>query len=261
MLINTVILFMHYALPIFVLLGFLFVQVKLSLHLQFSAVLIGLIVALGFISQVDRVGAWLDGAGLEWFFFSLHLCLYSGVLLLANALLNRSIKGKNLAPVRLAVLLVIIMIVTKGSNFLLYFNGYLNQVNALQSLLVGTFVGLGICLSIAILLYFSMEWLGRHFGRIAPLTALLVFVAGQLANASNLLVQVDVLPATSVLWNSQWWLDDASEYGHLCNVLFGYVARPTALHMSVFIISILCPLVIQVWRLRHVKPLQRGVQQ
>jgi high-affinity iron transporter len=261
MLINTVILFMLYALPIFVLLGFLFVQVKLSLSLQFSAVLVGLLTALAFISQVDSLGAWLDGAGLEWIFFSLHLLLYGGVLLLAYGLLNRPSKDKWLKPIRLAVLLVIVMIVTKGSNFLLYFNGYLNQVNAVQSLLVGTFVGLGICLSIAILLYFSMEWLGRHFGRIAPLTALLVFVAGQLANASNLLVQVDVLPTTSVLWNSQWWLDDESEYGHLCNVLFGYVARPTTLHMSVFVISILCPLVIQVWRLRHVKPIQRGVQQ
>lgn len=251
MLINTVILFIRDALPIFVLLAFLLAQIRLSKPLLITSIFVGLMLAILFIQLVDELGSMFDGTGLELSLFSLHLCLYLLVLALGYNMLSASANQLYAANIALAAIMTII--ITKGSNFLLYFNGHLNQLDALQSMSIGMFLGLGICLSLTVLLYFFMVWLKGRFGIVAPWIVLLVFVSGQLMNALNLLIQVDILPAASPIWNSQWLLDDESEYGHLLNVLFGYVESPSILQISLYTLFIFGPLIpyFRAWFFTH----------
>jgi high-affinity iron transporter len=242
MLINTVILFLHDALPIFVLLGITLAQVSISKRLILSAFIMGLICSLTFIQKVDVLGGLFAGTGLELSLWTLHFLLYSFVLLFGFALFIRPNSWLNREKNWLVLSLFVIIIVAKGTNFLLYFNGFLNQQNALQSMLIGTLLGLGICLSLAILLYFFIAWLKSKFGSFASWVFLLIFAAGQLINSFSLLVQVDLIAESSPIWNSQWLVDNESEYGHLLNVLFGYIAAPTLLQMSAYLVLILFPM-------------------
>lgn len=242
MLINTVILFLRDALPIFVLLAFLLAQVQLKKRTLISTLGLGILLALLFIQLVNTLGNLFEGTGLEMSLFALHFSLYAMGLLLGYFIFhpttnNRMAKG-------IVCFAIVVMIIAKGSNFLLYFNGHLNKLDALQAMSVGTLLGLGICLSLAILLYFFMLGLKQHFGPVAPWTVLLVFVSGQLVNAMNLLVQVDLLPALAPAWDSQWLLDEESEYGHLFNVLVGYLATPSYLQLGAYFVLIVCPVLL-----------------
>jgi high-affinity iron transporter len=258
MLINTVILFLRDALPIFVLLGLLLAQVRLPKSILVSALLMGFLLSLIFIQQVDSLGMLFDGAGLEISLWILHVLLYLNVLLLGYAVLIGRV-GR-FTPVWWGASLIVIMMIAKGTNFLLYFNGFLNQIDALQSMTIGTLLGLGICLSLAILLFFFTMGLKSRFGAIAAWIVLLIFASGQLMNSLHLLVQVDLLHGSGPIWNSQWLIDDESEYGHLFNVLFGYVAAPNLLQIGVFTTAIVVPLV-QYWRVCVLLPATRGISQ
>ena len=258
MLINTVILFLRDALPIFVLLGLLLAQVRLTIPFLVGALSLGFVLSLIFIQQVDSLGMLFDGAGLEITLWIMHVLLYVNVLLLGYVWLGG--QRKRLNPAWLAGGLIVIIFIAKGSNFMLYFNGFLNQFDALQAMSLGTLLGLGICLSLAILLFFFMQALSSRFGNIAPWVVLLIFASGQLMNSLHLLVQVDLLPASAAIWNSEWLIDDESEYGHLLNVLFGYVAAPTILQISVFSAAICVPL-LQFWRVSVLLPASRGINQ
>jgi high-affinity iron transporter len=261
MLINTVILFLRDALPLFVLLGMLIGQVAVTKSLLFGALLLGFFCSLVFIQQVGVLGELFAGTGLEVSLWALHFLLYGGVLLLGFGLFIRPASYLNHHQSWLVLVLLVIIIVAKGTNFLLYFNGFLNQQNALQSMLIGTLLGLGICLSLAILLYFFTVWLKRQFGPFASWAILLIFITGQLTNSLNLLVQVDVIPEGVPLWNSQWLVDNESEYGHLLNVLFGYIATPTALQVSLYISLIFLPLLTRYLWLKFIAHTDRGENQ
>ena len=239
MLINTVILFLRDALPIFILLAILIAQVRISSKYLTFALGAGLLLAMLFILQIDTLSEMFDGAGIELTLWLLHLLFYCNVVWLAAVTLRP--QSSQRYRICLAIALMLVIIVAKGSNFLLYLHGYLNQINALQSLFLGTLLGLGICLSVAVLLYFFVAWLRTRFGVLAASTALLIFAAGQLSNALNLLIQVDLLPNTAVVWDSGWLVDDQSEYGYLFNVLIGYVATPSYLQLSVFVVAITVP--------------------
>ena len=96
MLINTVILFLRDALPIFVLLGLLLAQVSMSKTILVSALLVGFLCSLVFIQQVDSLGMLFDGAGLEITLWGLHVLLYINVLLLGYALLGKRVGSSSL---------------------------------------------------------------------------------------------------------------------------------------------------------------------
>ncbi|MGO4893019.1 hypothetical protein [Flavobacterium sp. W21_SRS_FM6] len=261
MLINTVILFLRDALPIFVLIGLLLGQVQLSKRVFIGSLFAGLACSLIFIQQVDVLGEMFAGTGLEITLWCLHFFIYCLVVLLGVSPLLFSSHDISRVNQIMACGLLVLIIVAKGTNFLLYFNGYLNQQNALQSMLIGTLLGLGICLSLAILLYFFTHWLNRKNGVFAPWLVLLVFATGQLVNAINLLVQVDVISDAAPIWNTQWLVDNESEYGHLLNVLIGYAATPTTLQIGLYLPLIIFPIIARYWWNRIATQTHRGESQ
>jgi high-affinity iron transporter len=245
-LINTVILFLRDALPIFVLIVYLYVHLPASKLWLLLCFLAGTLLSLIYINQIHVIGQWFDGKGIELSLWLSQLLVYLLTLGLAYGLSHAHSSNKNIMY-GVAGLMVSLTLVSKGSNFILYFDGYLNQSNVLQSMLLGTFLGLGICLSLATLLYLAAQWLKQQLGPWATWSLILVYVTGQLVNALPLLAQVDLIDASATAWSSQNFVKNEFELGHLFNVLFGYQAAPSITQVFVYVLALLIPLVIFYW--------------
>lgn len=187
MLINTVILFLRDALPILVLLAYLYAHLTTSRTWLLICLVASAILSLIYINQIQTIGQWFGGIGIELSLWFSQLLVYLLALVLACGLTFPKCSNRYFAY-WFAGLMVSLTIVFKGSNFILYFEGYLHQSNVLQPMLLGTFLGLGICLSLAILLYLAARWLKQRFGLWATWLLVLIYVTGQLVNALPLLV-------------------------------------------------------------------------
>jgi high-affinity iron transporter len=241
MLINTFILFLRDALPLFVLLSLLFVLLVPSIQWLLPAVLLGLFGCLLFINQIDLISNLFNGAGMELALFFCHFLVYLNVWVLGY--LHFSGKAKPSISWRLASgTMVTVTLLINGTNFLVYFNGFWSQANAPQAMLLGTLLGLGICSSLAILLHFSMLWLSERWGEKVIVIMLLFFSVGQFADAVSLLVQVDWLNHSAKLWDSSWLISDQSEFGHFFTALFGYSDSPSVNFVSVYSTALLLPI-------------------
>ncbi|WP_299074993.1 hypothetical protein [uncultured Paraglaciecola sp.] len=246
MLINTVILFLRDALPIFVLVVYLYAHLpesKLWLGLSFVA---GALLSLVYVNQIHAIGQWFDDKGIELSLWMSHVFVYLLTLILAYQLSRYHVSNKH-GVYCVAGLMVSLTLVSNGSNFIVYFEGYLNQSNVMQPMLLGTFLGLGICLSLAVLLYLAAHWLKQRFGPLATWLLVLIYVTGQLVNALPLLVQVDVIDASTTAWSSQHIVSNELEFGHLFRVLFGYHASPSIAQVTVYIFALLIPIAALYW--------------
>lgn len=246
MLINTVILFLRDALPIFVLAVYLYVHLPASKLWLLICLGAGAFLSLVYINQIHNIGQWFDGKGIELSLWLSQLLIYLLTLVLAYGL-TQTQSFYRYYMYWVAALMVSLTLVSKGSNFILYFDGYLNQSNAIQSMLLGTFLGLGICLSLAILLYLAAQWLKQQLGPWSTWFLVHIYVTGQLVNALPLLVQVDVIDASPTAWSSQHFISNEFEFGHLFNVLFGYQAAPSMTQVIVYVFALLIPLAIFYW--------------
>mgnify|MGYP003648470093 CR=1 FL=1 len=246
MLINTVILFLRDALPIFVLVVYLYVHLPASKLWLLFCFVAGALLSLIYISQIHIIGQWFDGKGIEISLWFSQLFVYLLTLVLAYGL-TRSQSSNRYFIYWVAGLMVSLTLVSNGSSFILYFDGFLYQNNVLQSMLLGTFLGLGICLSLAVLLYLAAQWLKQRLGLWATWALVLIYATGQLVNALPLLVQVDLIGASATAWSTQHLVSNEFEFGHLFNVLFGYQATPSIAQVIVYVFALSIPLATFYW--------------
>jgi high-affinity iron transporter len=246
MLINSVILFLRDALPIFVLAVYLYLHLPKNKTWLIMSLLAGSLLSLTYISHIHVVSQWFGGKGIELSMWLCQLFVYLFSLLLGYSLSRKAAANKAVLY-WLAGLMLALTLLSKGGNFILYFEGYLGQNNLLQSMLLGTFLGLGICLSLAILLYLATQWLKQSLGPWATWSLLHIYATGQLVNALPLLVQVDLIDESATAWNSQHLVSNELEFGHLFNVLFGYQATPSIDQVIIYLFALLIPLAIFYW--------------
>lgn len=246
MLINTVILFLRDALPIFVLVVYLYVHLPANKLWLLKCLITGALLSMLYINQIHLVGQWFDSTGVELFLCLSQSIIYLLTLVLAYGL-SRNHSTNEYVLHWVAGIMVSLALVSKGSNFVVYFDGYLSQGNVLQSMLLGTFLGLGICLSLATLLCLAAQWLKRHWGPWVTWSLVHIYVTGQLVNALPLLVQVDLIEASAIAWNSQSFVSNEFEFGHLFNVLFGYQATPSIDQVIVYVFALSIPMATFYW--------------
>jgi high-affinity iron transporter len=246
MLINTVILFLRDALPIFVLIVYLYEHLPANKLWLLKSVIAGALLSFLYINQINIISQWFDGKGIELFLWVSQSIVYLLTLILAYELSRNHSTNRHLLH-WVAGLMISLTMVSKGSNFVLYLDGYLNQSNVLQSILIGTFLGLGICLSLATLLYLAAQWLKQRWGPWATWLLVHIYATGQFANALPLLVQVDLIDTSDTAWSSQYLISNEYEFGHLFNVLFGYQASPSIDQIIVYLLALFTPLAVFYW--------------
>lgn len=109
-------------------------------------------------------------------------------------------------------------------------------------IVMGIIIGTGICLSIAILLYFFLMTVDKKPTSKVASYLLLLFGVGQLMQGLQLLEQVDIIASNSHLWSTSYLISEDSELGYFLTILFGYEATPSAMELAVYISAILLPL-------------------
>jgi len=234
MLINTVILFLRDALPIFILLSLLasLDQIRLRDKMLLVVSLAG--GALGALLIVNAVGvlsSMFGGAGMELFHSFIAVLFYLLISCLVLMVHTGNVSKFSVNGIVFSV--IVLVTATNGADFLVFLTGYWSQYGAAQSLILGIVLGLGISTSFSILLYFFVGWLLGIGVQRAPHVLLVLFAAGQVGHAVNLLSQVDLITSSPVLWDTSHLVSDSSEWGHLLASLFGYEASPSLVQVLV----------------------------
>ncbi len=228
MLINTVVLFLRELMPVMLLLSVLLVWHRdhwriLLVSIALPACLILLIMA----KQYSEISLWADGAGLELVYAILY---FSVPFLLALALIWQRFSGCIVGFAGAALLAI------NGSNLVLYFFVYQREASATSSLLLGAAIGVGIGLSVAVLLYYALDELKR-FGRQYFCWVVAFIAARQSSEATQILIQSDWIVGGPVLWDSQNIINEQSEYGQFFNALVGYEATPTLSQLIAYVLT------------------------
>ena len=242
MLINTVILFLRDALPIFIvfvlLLGLFEEKIKPRSWLYF-ALMLGITLALILLVNINWVSELLDGTGHETL-NALLICISYFMLISLVVIANNS----GVSIHKLTALLIIsgaLSVITNGTDFLIFLTGFWSNTDNATSLSLGIILGSGICFSISVLIYFLIHYLKERFSEKIIQTILILYSAGQLSKVTILLAQADLLPATAIAWNSDVYISDSKELGHLLSSLIGYESSPTYLHVITYLLAIIVP--------------------
>ncbi|MBU3022031.1 FTR1 family iron permease [Aestuariibacter sp. A3R04] len=233
MLINTVVLFLRDTLPVFLLVSFL-LAFSDTTRLWLSSRLVAIAV-LAYVTHLwlDDISQLADGAGFELLKSLLLFTAWTGLCLTGWKLaINAPLPAFGMT------LLLAGISLPNTLHFMVYFLSELSRSNDNTLLLLGTTIGLGICVSISILLNIGLTC---FVSTKVTYFLLCIFVAAQVANVAILLEQTDVFPTPQQLWDSSTVVSDNSEYGHLLNAFLGYEATPSLSYLLMFVIAAIAP--------------------
>ena len=253
MLINTVLIFLQNILPIFLVISLLLAQQKfvcktkcsrsyLSVIQLLKITALGLLIICLLNYYMPIISALFSGTGLEIIFSILFSFIYC--LIVISISMNK--RPSNKKWINLSIVLLALCV--HGSYFSFYIMSLTIENESFEILysgiVIGVIIGTGICLSIAILLYFILRKLdGKSKGE-AALYFLLFFGVGQLMQALQLLEQVDIISSNIHLWSTSYLIAEDSELGYFLTILFGYEATPSAMELMVYFSAIMAPILI-----------------
>lgn len=233
MLLNTVIICINQCLPItllWVLLKHSASYVKPDVQNAISTTwvaMIGLVLSMVYLSAASMISQWFNYTGSEMSQMLLLVLLYVSMLI-------SLLRPTGYFP---AIALVLAMVIY-FSNFLTYLVGFASQ-DAFQALFIGTVLGIGICLSFSVLLYFFLANTAVKRFSILFFALFALHAGSKMTVMSDLGAQIDLLPTTASLYDARLFLDEHSVFGRLLKVLMGYESNPSGLSFIAFGFSVL----------------------
>jgi high-affinity iron transporter len=225
------------ALIISVLLAFSVIN-HISVKWISTALTLGIVSAIGYASQVERVSQWFDYVGLEivnaGIQFTTAFCLVVFACLRFKKKIPTSTNSTERNRQILMTLIVSLAIAREGFEILLYASGFLGNPDLWSPVFVGSLIGAGIGVSAGALLYYSLVNLNPYAGQCVALILLALFAGNMAAQGALLLIQADFLPSGQPLWNSSFLIAEESIIGKLLYALIGYEASPTAIQVGAY---------------------------
>ncbi|MCY7295544.1 hypothetical protein [Alteromonas sp. a30] len=238
MLINTVVLLLRDALPTFVLIALLLNTAKSPLNqpllLTVSSIL-GAVFSIILMQLVVTTADWWAGTGNEILFSAILLVFY-GIACLHLVSRQASPQWYEFA---LVLSLISISIALNGSSLYTYLYSYWSRGEG-NIMILGTLLGIGISLCVAVILYYIAQWL-THIQPYAAKALLTFHVAGQMNQIILYLEQVGWVSINTPIWDTQWLVSERSELGHLLTALIGYKEAPSAFYLGLFVLWIAIP--------------------
>jgi len=266
MLLNSVIIVLREVLEAALLFSVLLALAKQSAINQswFSrSLLMGGIGAAAYGLNMGMVTEWFDGVGQEVINALIQLIIYCLLVVFISLQfkLHLILKYEQEPAIqKLKSLLVLLMILLttlalsrEGAEILLYLLSVARSENHISSTLIGMIIGASIGISIGFLFYYLLLSLSRNGNMIIALSLLVLVSSGLIAQATQLLIQADWIPAQLPLWDSSFLLSEESIAGELMYALLGYESHPTAIQAIVYLCGILLPcfLILYIWKKRH----------
>ncbi len=202
-----------------------------------AGLLAGLLCAFIYAINLQTVSEWFDYVGQEVVNALLQSAITVLIAIFFWGMLRRqgsselSVSGSrplSMPGYMLAAAMIIMLAVTReGSEIVLYIGGLIQQVEHLQAVWMGTSLGLGIGISIGVLLYYGLLGLPRRWGQSVSFFLLALFAGNMLSQAVMLLTQADWIPSTRPVWDSSAWLPEQDLMGQLLYALVGYESTPS----------------------------------
>lgn len=211
----------------------------------------GLAGAVLVASIAEQISMSFEGAGQELFNATI---LFSAVAMLAwhNMWMSRHAKtlvahlkrvGSSVSsgelPMYFLSTAVGLAVLREGSEVVLFMHGIAAGGSDSGSLLTGGLLGLAGGCALGALIYFGL--LRIPPGQLFRITGWLILflAAGMAASAAGYLVQAGVISGSKPLWNSSGLLSQHSMAGQVLHVLIGYQDRPTAVHLSFYVATLI----------------------
>lgn len=238
MIINTVILFLSDLLPVFILFCYVYVLFERTGEIKLfwlQSILFGGFGSLIFAYYAQYISDWFDGAGIE--VLRTLLLSFSYLCLVVGCFVSSTCKRFNAFIKPLLISGCSLLLVEKGSSFLIYFTVNMQLNNNLINIVIGCFVGIGICLSFSVLFSFILKELLYKKQYWATLLFWCLFLAGQVSASVNYLSQVDLLHVGPSIVNFGHYINDNSELGHILKALVGYEASPSITLIIIYVIA------------------------
>lgn len=197
---------------------------------------LGLVAALLFDVFVRALFDRFDGFGYELATVALDALIWM-TLLAVIAVLAITPKRPQARAVlaRLMSAALLLAITREGSEILVYFSSLSRQEDAISDALTGAVIGVGVGFSAGTLFYY-LQLAQRPDAALRTGAILLALIgSGICAQGSLLLIQADLLPAQTPLWDSSDWVQESSPLGQLLYALIGYEATPSPLMVGVWL--------------------------
>lgn len=243
MLVNSVIIILREVLEAALMISVLlavsrFLQIK-SRWVPFALIL-GLIGAATYGYFLDPVSNMFEGVGQEIvnavLQFGVFATLAAIVFLIARQ--DGAPRGDDVLLPALMAAAVAFAVTREGSEILIYVSGFIQMSDFLSSVGVGSLAGAGIGFSIGVLFYYLLLALPPGRALLISLLLLSLTASGMCAQATQLLIQADVITVSGPLWDTSAFLPEGSLPGQLLYALIGYEATPSAIEVAVYVTSL-----------------------
>jgi len=238
MLINAVILILREVLEAALIISVLLaLSERLGLSKAWFAkgIVVGVIGAVLYADNLSLVSNLFDGIGQE----IVNVSLYSLIFILISVLIAAFKKSHSYNLISFFMLsCVALSIVREGSEIIVYIEGFINIPDLLYSVLIGSSIGAGIGMSIGVFIYYLIINLPSRYGVGLGLLLLVFIAAGMVSQATQLLLQADLIVSQEPLWDTSMWLSEHSLWGEILFALMGYEATPTPIQVGLYITSI-----------------------
>ena len=142
-------------------------------------------------------------------------------------------------PLAALAVVVFIAVMREGSEIVLFLYGIVVAGTSMQSLLAGGLLGLLAVACLTGLSYLGLIALPTRYIFSVTTVLLTLLAAGMAAQAIRFLQAAGVVTALPMrVWDTSWLLPDSSILGRLLHVLIGYTARPTAMQLLVYLLTL-----------------------
>ena len=215
------------------------------------AALAGMFGALLYAMAFDRITEAFEGVGQEVFnavlLYTIGLCLAVYGVVAAGGIHGSARPGQLRLGTWMLGCAVMLAITREIAELYLFVSGFVVNTEALPAILLGGTLGTGIGLSMGALIYYAVHSRDRYHNLQLTCIVMVPLAAGMVSQATNYLMQADILPSQLPLWDSSSLISETSIVGELLYAVFSYEATPTPLQAVLYLGSGAAVAAAMVW--------------
>lgn len=206
----------------------------------------GLVLSFLYAGYMVEISEWFDYVGQE--IVNATLQILTTVLIVVCTWAAYKNRFAHIF-VYCAAAAVALAITREGSETLLYLNGFYQQQEYFDTVMIGSAIGFSIGLSVGILFYYGLLSLPGKWRLGAPIILMALFAGNMLAQAAQQLIQADWISSIGTTWDTSSWLPESSIIGQLLYALVGYEASPSVAQLIAYLFGVI--LVLAFWAPRR----------
>jgi high-affinity iron transporter len=253
MLINSVILILREVLEAALIVSvFLALSQKLQLSRRWliPTLLFGFVSAVIYALNIQAISQAFEGIGQEIVNASLQLVIFGCIALFVFIIKNEQHHQRT---VFIIICCISVAVIREGAEIIIYLRGLIAIPELRSPVMIGSIIGAGIGASVGVFFYYLIANLTFRNGLRLGLFLLILIAGGMVLQATQLLIQADLINSQQALWNSSSFISERSLVGQLLYALIGYEATPTPIQVFAYLCSLFIMIIFTVSTLNHFK--------